>query len=331
MFEIKTPSRVHMSLIDMNGGFGRLDGSVGLALTDGGIHLRAKKADAVIITERFESDCERISVSHDDSELAAKIAGIVRPLLPENEGIELEFLSPVRPHVGLGSGTQISLSVAAAVNDLYGLGKSVRELAQITRRGGTSGVGVLAFEYGGFIVDCGHKAADKNGFFPSSGSTAPPADLLLRKDFPDWDVIVAIPPKIGINGEDEKNFFQSVCPVPIEEVREVSHIILMQMIPSLIEQDIEEFGNAVNSLQKIGFKKHEVAVQSAEAKSTMEILLQNGIHGAGISSFGPATYGFSNDRKHSEEVKEILLEKMPLGSEVLITKANNTGAEYYGQ
>jgi beta-ribofuranosylaminobenzene 5'-phosphate synthase len=32
-------------------------------------------------------------------------------------------------HVGVGSGTQAALSVAAAVNRLYGLGLSVREMA----------------------------------------------------------------------------------------------------------------------------------------------------------------------------------------------------------
>lgn len=338
MFEIKTPSRIHMGLIDMNGGLGRLDGSVGLALADGGIALRAKKADSVIVTERFgyggngnagSNDSGNIEAVSCNTDFAALVAGIVAPLLPENEGVEFEFLSPVRQHIGLGSGTQIALSAAMAVNDLYGLGKSVKELAQITRRGGTSGIGVLAFEHGGFLVDSGHKTADKNGFLPSSRSTAPPADLLLRLDFPDWDVVVAIPPKVGINGEEEKQFFQSVCPVPLEEVWETSHIILMQMLPSILERDIEGLGSAVNRLQKLGFKKHEVAVQPQEVKSAMDLMLQNGLHGAGISSFGPAVYGFSDDRKHSEELKSVLLEKMPAGSEVLITKANNKGAEYH--
>ena len=324
MFEIKTPSRVHMSLIDMNGGLGRLDGSVGLALRDGGISLRAKKSDEITVTERSETG----EISPAPSSFASHVSQIAKSILPENEGIELEFLSPVRLHVGLGSGTQIALSTASAVNHLYGLNKNVRELAQMTHRGGTSGIGVLAFEYGGFIVDCGHKAADKNGFLPSSRSSAPPADLLLRLDFPDWDIIVAVPPKTGISGEDEKNFFQKYCPVPAEDVREVSHIILMQMIPSIIEKDIEGLGAAVNNLQKIGFKKHEVAIQTDDVKSTAALMLQNGLHGAGISSFGPAVYGFSENRKQSEELKSILLEKMPAGSDVLITKANNTGAEY---
>ena len=324
MFQIKTPSRVHMSLIDMNGGLGRLDGSVGLALDDGGISLRAKKSDEILVTERSETG----EISPASSSFTSQISKIAKTLLPENEGIELEFLSPVRSHVGLGSGTQISLSTASAVNQLYGLNQSVRELAQITRRGGTSGIGVLAFENGGFIVDCGHKAVEKNGFLPSSQSSAPPANLLLRLDFPDWDVVIAIPPKVGISGEDEKQFFQKFCPVPAVDVREVSHIILMQMIPSIIEKDIEGLGNAVNSLQKIGFKKHEVDAQPDDVKSTVDLILKNGLHGAGISSFGPAVYGFSENRKQSEELKSILLEKMPVGSEIIITKANNSGAEY---
>ncbi|MDR2944585.1 MAG: beta-ribofuranosylaminobenzene 5'-phosphate synthase [Methanosarcinales archaeon] len=325
MFELKTPSRIHMGLIDMNGGFGRLDGSVGLALADGGLSLRAQKAETVIVTGQDETG-QAVPCR---PEFSVQIADIISPLLPENEGVEFEFLSPVRQHIGLGSGTQIALSAAAAVNSLYNLGKSVKELAQITHRGGTSGIGVLAFEHGGFIVDSGHKTADKNGFLPSSRSTAPPADLLLRLDFPDWDIVVAVPPKVGINGDAEKHFFQSVCPIPIEEVREVSHIVLMQMIPSLLEQNIEGLGKAVNQLQKTGFKKHEVAVQPPEVKSVIGMMLKNGLHGAGISSFGPAVYGFSEDRRHSEELKSALLEKMPAGSDVLITKANNRGAEYH--
>ena len=326
MFEIKTPSRIHMGLIDMNGGLGRLDGSVGLALADGGISLRAKKAETVIVTERNGNGCAHPS-EHD---FAAKIADIASLLLPENEGVEIEFLSHTRPHVGLGSGTQIALSTAMAVNSLYGLGKSVKELAQITRRGGTSSIGLLAFERGGFIIDSGHRIRDKNGsFFPSSKSTVPPADLMLRLDFPDWDVVVAIPPKVGLHGEEERQFFQKVCPIPIEEVREYSHIILMQIIPSILEQNIEELGNAVNRIQKIGFKKREVDIQPPEVQPIMDLMLKNGLHGAGISSFGPAVYGFSEDRKHSEEIKSLLLEKMPAGSEVLITKANNKGAAYH--
>ncbi|MCL2141847.1 MAG: beta-ribofuranosylaminobenzene 5'-phosphate synthase [Methanimicrococcus sp.] len=322
MFEIKTPSRIHMTLIDMNGSFGRIDGSVGLALSDGGVWMRAKKSDVVTVTEWSDG-----SARETKSDFADYVQKVAQCILPKNTGIELEFLSPARQHVGLGSGTQIALSVATAVNDLYSLGKSVRELAQLTRRGGTSGVGVLAFERGGFIMDAGHKAETKSGFLPSSKSNASPADLMLRMDFPDWDVVVALPPACGISGNAEKNFFQKHCPIPIVDVQKVSHIILMQMIPSLVENEIEGFGNAVNALQKVGFKKYEVDIQPESVKATAALMLKSGLYGAGVSSFGPAVYGFSENKKQSEEIRSILLEKMPQGSDVLITKANNTGAK----
>ena len=324
MFEIKTPSRIHMTLIDMNGSFGRIDGSVGLALSDGGVWMRAQKSDTDTVTVTQWSDG---SIREPMPDFVDYVRHAAKCLLPPNAGIELEFLSPVRQHVGLGSGTQIALSVAAAVNDLYSLGKSVRELAQLTRRGGTSGIGVLAFEKGGFIMDAGHKTELKSGFLPSSKSNAPPADLMLRMDFPNWDVVVALPPACGISGNAEKDFFQKHCPIPIDDVQKVSHILLMKMLPSLAENDIEEFGNAVNDLQKAGFKKYEAAIQPKSVKETAELMLKCGVHGAGISSFGPAVYGFSENKKQSEEIKSILLEKMPAGSDVLITKANNTGAK----
>ncbi|WNY26252.1 beta-ribofuranosylaminobenzene 5'-phosphate synthase [Methanolapillus ohkumae] len=325
MFEIATPSRVHMTLIDMNGGFGRQDGSAGLALKEGGVTLRAQKSDDFSIL-----DAEGNSF-RSEMELYDYVFKSVAPLLDvkEGRGIEIQLLSDVKQHIGLGSGTQLALSAAKAVNELYALNKNIRELAVLAKRGGTSGIGVLAFEKGGFIVDAGHKINSKNGFVPSSRSTAKPADMLLRMDFPDWDVIVAIPPKTGISGDAEKTFFQSVCPVPQDETFEVSHIVLMQLIPSIIEKDIETLGNAIDRLQKLGFKKHEVQIQPPEVKSLMMEMKKCGAYGAGVSSFGPAVYGFSESRNESEDIKSTLLEKMPKGSDVMITKANNSGASWH--
>ncbi|MDV0446486.1 hypothetical protein MsAg5_03250 [Methanosarcinaceae archaeon Ag5] len=322
MFEITTPSRVHMTLIDMNGSFGRQDGSAGLTLEEGGVRMRAKKSDVLSVTGADQTPLES------GTELFDYIQKSISPLLDGN-GIEIHLLSDVKQHIGLGSGTQLALSAAMAVNELYGLNKNVRELAALTKRGGTSGIGVHSFEKGGFIIDAGHKTKDKNGFVPSSRSTAPPADLLLRKDFPDWDVIVAVPPDTGISGDVEKHFFQSVCPIPQAEAFEVSHIILMQMVPAIIEKDIVSLGDAVDRLQKVGFKKHEVEIQPPEVKALMAEMKKCGAYGAGVSSFGPAVYGFSESRRDSENIKAALLEKMPAGSEVILTKANNSGAKWH--
>ena len=91
-------------------------------------------------------------------------------LLPEGKGVKIYVEDLIPAHVGFGSGTQAALATAAAVNELYGLGKSVRELAFAVKRGGTSGIGVTAFEKGGFIVDGGHRFKDKGAFMPSAAS-----------------------------------------------------------------------------------------------------------------------------------------------------------------
>ena len=108
------------------------------------------------------------------------------------------------------------------MNELYGLGKSVRELAFAVKRGGTSGIGVTAFEKGGFIVDGGHRFKDKGAFMPSAASRVPPGPVLFREDFPDWDIVIAVPNEKGMHDQEEIDVFKKFCPLPIEEVREVA-------------------------------------------------------------------------------------------------------------
>lgn len=149
---IRTPSRVHVTLIDLNGEIGRIDGGVGFALEEPYVKIRAEKADEVVVVgesfnrERFEH-----------------VAKIFKEKF--GKGMKIEVLSDYKPHVGLGSGTQISLAVGKAYSELYGLNLSTREIARITKRGGTSGIGVAAFEFGGFIVDGGHSKKLKRVFY----------------------------------------------------------------------------------------------------------------------------------------------------------------------
>ena len=315
MIEITSPSRIHMSLIDMNGESGRIDGGVGLALDLCGVRLRARKIAAgdVVI-----SGCPAMD---------RKVENVIRRLLPEDGGIEIDFAERMPMHIGLGIGTQSLLSAAAAVNELYGLGKNVRELAEIAGRGGTSGIGTHAFEAGGFIVDGGHRTADKKKFAPSSASCAPVAPVLFRKDFPeDWDVILAVPEGHGLSGPEESAFFRRVCPFPVQEIREISYVILMQMLPALVEKDIETFGNAVDQLQSLGFNRPEHEIQPAETPHIIDVMKKAGISGVGLSSFGPALYGFSDSRSQSEEIRDAVLSEIAPGGRVYITKAKNTGA-----
>jgi beta-ribofuranosylaminobenzene 5'-phosphate synthase len=198
-------------------------------------------------------------------------------------------------------------------------------------RGGTSGIGVASFEKGGFIVDGGHKFVDKGSFSPSSASRTPPGPVLFREDFPDWEIILALPGEnmyIGAHDAQEVDIFRKECPIPLQEAQAVAHIVLMNMMPAILERDIEGFGQATNRLQTIGFKKREIQLQHQSVRDLIELLQDSGAYGAGMSSFGPVVYAFTDNPEDAAYLKEdaqAFLDST-IGGKVIITKANNTGA-----
>ena len=314
MIRITSPSRLHLTLIDMNASLGRIDGGAGITLSSPRVVISAQRSDVLEVTG--------------SSALAEKIQSAARKLLPEGEGVRINVEEDMFAHVGLGSGTQAALSAAAAVNELYGLGKSVRELAITVGRGGTSGIGVASFEAGGFIVDGGHKFSDKGSFSPSSASRASPAPVLFRHDFPDWEIVLALPSTQGVFDKKEVDIFRNVCPVPLDQVRELSHIILMKLMPAVIEKDIEAFGYAINHIQGLGFKRHEVLLQHQAVRDIMDLMQESGAYGAGMSSFGPAVFAVVDNSKDATCIKEDVQDMLDntIGGNVLVTKANNSGA-----
>ncbi|AGK60682.1 beta-ribofuranosylaminobenzene 5-phosphate synthase [Archaeoglobus sulfaticallidus PM70-1] len=304
---IKTPSRLHITLIDLNGEIGRLDGGIGLALEKPNIEITASDSDnPERIPEPFNKYAERLKKAF-------------------GKEISLEILSTYRNHVGLGSGTQSALAVAEAFKKLYGLDLSLYELASLVGRGGTSGIGIHAFKYGGFILDGGHSKKVKKDFLPSSASKAPPPPLLARYDFPDWDVVVVIPELTGSYGAGEVNLFQKYCPISINEVRMLSHIILMKVLPSIVEKDLDSFAEGISRIQRIGFKRVEI-----EQYGNLIWDVMGSVSGCavGMSSTGPTVYAITDSNANS--VKRDLISafrEKNVECESLVTKANNSGFE----
>ncbi len=305
---LRTPSRLHMALIDMNGGLGRVDGGVGIALEEPCFEMEFGEAEGVFGVSGEElrvarAVCDKLGVA----------------------GIEIAFNRRIPEHVGFGSKTQVSLGIAAGINRVYGVGKSVRELAALVGRGGTSGIGVAAFESGGFILDGGHPAV--KGFFPSRCSKAPPAPVLARYDFP-WHVVCAWPAHgaKGAHGGEEAMLFKKACPIPASEAGKVSRIILMKLLPALAEGDVEAFGGGVNRLQSAGFKKMEVGIKKKEVGKLLAHLQKNSA-GAGMSSFGPVCYGICGTAAEAASLRDAVLSEFGENNiKAIKTRAINTGA-----
>jgi beta-ribofuranosylaminobenzene 5'-phosphate synthase len=317
---VSAPSRLHLGLIDLNGALGRIDGGIGITLSLPRTVIKAERANDVTI----------VGGSTESARRAGDTAHKVLSSLGISGSARITFRAEPPGHVGLGSGTALSLSVARAICELYGTPIPVRDLAILTGRGGTSGIGTAAFESGGLIIDGGHSFGsdrEKQEYRPSSASGGiRPAQVTTRHDFPeDWEILLVIPePGTRVSGRDEQDIFRDSCPVPIGEVREICHEVVMRLLPGVVEHDLDLFGAAVNRIQEIGFKRIERERQSPGIRSLESCLRDAGAACAGMSSFGPAVYAITDSGLTGLEAaaRDLLGEH----AAIIRTRADNTGA-----
>lgn len=329
---IETPSRLHITLIDLNGKYGRIDGGVGITTLKPRLLLEAHDGYEDIQVEFINPESDKLTNDTMD-DYQAKIFSATRRInesLNLKGGYHFKLREAFPVHSGLGSGTQLSLAVAKLILKMNDQDLSASEIAEIVGRGGTSGIGVASFESGGFIVDSGHKKTVKNDFLPSSASKASPPPILARYDFPeDWKIILAIPHvKRKVFGHGEVDIFQKYCPIPLREVQELIHVLFMKMMPAVIEEDLDQFGEAVNIVQNIGFKKIELSLQNPFIKDLMDNLKASGAVGVGMSSFGPTIYAITDT--NSKDVYRAAHNAMrEREGEIILTSAQNSGAHIY--
>jgi len=152
-----------------------------------------------------------------------------------------------------------------------------------------------------------------------------PPPVLARHDFPDWDILVTVPMGEGASGLREVTLFKVVCPVPLDEVRRMCHILLMQMLPAVLEKDLETFGAAIDAFQQLGFKVFEFRAQTNLLKNCVRFLRENGGIGVGMSSWGPAVFAFGEDLTGLQGKAREWLDAHGGGATIL-TKANNVGS-----
>ncbi|ODS23394.1 hypothetical protein AB835_09240 [Candidatus Endobugula sertula] len=156
IYRFRASSRLHMTLIDMNGSSDRMYGSMGIALQEPSLEIRFQRS-------------EKLKLYTEDVQLyqfLSKEIKICADRLRVTPNIALEIVSTIPAHIGLGSGTQWKLAILKLLNEIHQLGYDNDKLTHLSGRGGASGIGIYTLLYGGFIIDGGHQTNKKRRFFP---------------------------------------------------------------------------------------------------------------------------------------------------------------------
>ncbi len=271
--QVEASARLHFGILDLRGNLGRWFGGIGAAIPTPSVLLEATPQ-------------ERITAEGPDAGRAQEFAGRYLAATGLKGGAHLRLHRTIPAHVGLGSGTQLALSVARALAELYGQPSDPLALAAAVGRGGRSAIGTWTFALGGFVLEGGRKKG--------SDGVAP---LISRLPVPpSWHCVVAIPEsRPGLSGSAESAAFRSLPPAPEREVERVAHLVLMQLLPALADDDLSAFGSALSEIQRLTGGWFAAAQGGSFAAgptgALVERLSEFGAVGVGQSSWGPTVYG----------------------------------------
>jgi beta-ribofuranosylaminobenzene 5'-phosphate synthase len=270
---VEAPARLHFGLLDLRGGMGRRFGGVGAPAPGVSVRVVVSPASGVV-------------AEGTESERAADFARRFLAYHRIHDGARVVVERSIPAHSGLGSGTQLGLSIAKALAELYGVAATPAELARTVGRAKRSAVGTWTFAGGGFVVEGGRRIGVDDDVGP----------LLARQPFPSsWRCVLAVPDAPpGVSGAMEARAFAEL-PLPDErDVERVSHLVLMGMLPSVIEGDLDTFGAALSEVQEINGRwfSHAQGGMFAPGPSAeiIRLMRDSGASGVGQSSWGPAVY-----------------------------------------
>lgn len=280
---VATYPRVHMSLIDLGHATGRRYGGVGFALN--GLKTtavaRVAPSNRLIGPASFQPR-DLVDVSRALEQISCRL-GI---------SFQVAVSCGAPSHAGFGTKTSSVLAVLMACNALATSGLDRRALVQLSKRGGTSGVGVSTAFLGGLVADAGHRAEAGRPLVPSAagGGTDPPPAIVTVAAPEAWKVHLFLPEGRRVAGEAEHEFFRRNTPIPRHEVLEVLALVYHGVVPAFVSASVSELKTALSRIQGLGFKRREVEHQGAPVADLLGFLNRVPGIAAGMSSLGPLVY-----------------------------------------
>lgn len=295
----RATARLHLGFLDLHGGLGRQFGSLGMALDGPETRVTLRQATHGVVTG-------------DEVTRAERILRQLERAFDIPSGHSLDVAAAIPAHAGLGSGTQLALSIAAAFRRLHLLDASPEIDAALLGRGLRSGIGIALFSHGGFVVDGGR----------GEPTSVPP--LLARLPVPsDWRVLLLRDPQHqGLFGELEKAAFRALPPMAESDAGRLCRLLLMQVLPALAEGDLGRFGDGITRIQHIVGRHFAPAQEGAFASPRVAAALRWMEHeaavGIGQTSWGPSGFAFAGSDVEADRLRRAFAETAH-AADVLLT------------
>jgi beta-RFAP synthase len=317
---VRAPSRLHFGLLAFGDSAPRQFGGAGVMIE--------RPETEVLVRLRRPGEPPR-EPSSDEERRACEFAARFREGLDSREDrerisrLDIHVEKAATAHVGLGSGTQLAMSVARALAAFVGKSDMPpHELAERVGRGCRSAIGVHGFQLGGFIVEGGK--SDPSRISP----------LVARLNFPDdWHFVLVIPTDSkGRHGHAEREAFEQLAPVPPAVTADLCRLTLLGMLPAIAERDFQLFSE---SLVEFGCKVGEFfssmqggVYASPLAGGVVDLLFRHGTRGIAQSSWGPTLCAVTESRFRAEWIAARLTDSFsPPTAQILCAPANNRGAK----
>jgi beta-ribofuranosylaminobenzene 5'-phosphate synthase len=269
--KVEAPARLHLGFMDLNGGLGRRFGGIGLAIEGLQTRLAMMKAAS-------------FSASGPGAERALRYARHLFAHLRLPHAVSIKVHKSIPQHAGLGSGTQLALAVGAAIAQLYDLPLDTRAIGQLLDRGARSGIGVGAFDTGGFLVDGGRDPNDR----------LPP--IIARLEFPArWRIVLMHDRHSqGLHGAQELSAFKALPQFSAEQSARLCRVVLMQVLPAVADANLPGVGGGINEIQRVMGDYFASAQGGRFTSPAVAEVLQwcedRDVPGVGQSSWGPTGF-----------------------------------------
>jgi beta-ribofuranosylaminobenzene 5'-phosphate synthase len=314
---VRTGSRLHFGFLNLSLARERIYGGLGVAIDRPVVSVAADRAEELRCEDADAEPYARLSVD---------ALGV--------PGAEIVVESRPPRHAGLGSGTQLALATYAAIAGAYDRAPDVRAAAPALDRGGRSGVGVGAFERGGFVIDAGHPRARFTTDRPPRGEWSVPP-VSVRHDVPeDWRFVLLTPDvDPGRSGDSEDASMRATIERADPGIADdIATTVTGRLLPAIAAGDRDAFGTAVAEIDRLNGAWY-ADEQGGVYRPPVGVLVDEldgspAVSGVGQSSWGPTVYGVTDAAAAAgaREAGETALDAAGVGGEVRIVAPRNHGA-----